>query len=103
MINKSEALKILKQHESDGLKREALKLFKKRQHVQRLSVDRLTNCLPTGGACYWTLKGNPEDYWYVPVPVPGPSVKSIQEARKTSYYAISRKTGEVSGLTLYED
>ena len=103
MIDKNEALKILKQHESDALKRKALKLFKQRQKIQHLSVDRLTNHLPTGGACYWTLKGNPEDYWYVPVPVPGPSVKSLQAAGKTSYYAISRTTGEVSGVTLYGD
>jgi hypothetical protein len=101
MINKNEALKILKQHESDALKREVLRLFRQRQYVQLLSVDRLVDSLPTGGACYWTLTGKPEDYWYVPVPVPGPSVRLIPPDGKRSYYAISKKTGEVSGLTLY--
>ncbi len=101
MINKSEALQILKQHESDALRIEALKLYKQRQHVQLLSVDRLTDSLPAGGACYWTLEDNPEDYWYVAVPVPGPSAKSLLPDGEKDYYTISKRTGEVAAVTLY--
>ncbi len=58
-------------------------------------TNQITDTFPTG-SCYWALKGGREDYWYVPVP------EIAQRPWKTggefSYFAVSKKTGEVLKL-----
>jgi hypothetical protein len=100
MITKNEALKILKQHKSEALRKEAERLLEQSKHVQISSVDQITDRFPRGGACYWTLKGNREDYWYAPVEEQ-PLSRGLQTGGDSYYHVISKETGEVSGITLH--
>ena len=79
MINKHEAIALAHQH-----------------HSRQFSpADQVTDTFPTG-SCYWALKGDREDYWYVPVPeaAQGP----WQTGGWNSYFAVSKETGEISVL-----
>lgn len=48
-------------------KHEAIALAKDYHARQFLPAGLVTDTFPTG-SCYWALKGDREDYWYVPVP-----------------------------------
>lgn len=74
-----------------------------KQLIKQLStaieLETPFDSLPTGGSVYWTLKGNPSDYWFVLWPEP--DERKIQRVGgDASYLAISKETGEVSVLTV---
>ncbi|NOR11587.1 MAG: hypothetical protein GQ541_08875, partial [Desulfovibrionaceae bacterium] len=46
------------------------------------------------GSCYWALKGNREDYWYVPVQEM--AQRPWQTGGEASYFAASKETEKLS-------